>query len=219
MKTLRLLPSLLAALLLTGAASAQSLSLRTGQNLVFNGDFSHPEDPLAGWVRDYPGNQHYARNAEHVSIVSDPMRGNILRIDVPGRLSGPGVKAHSRPIPFDQEARYRFRVRARGTGVPARILLMGYRWPPGADQVENPTVHDLRETHRFAPLHFTSGGAGGVATAPRSWQWAEMTLPDPNLSDRGRRSLQRVEFVAVQLMGIKGTGELFIDEVQLERIP
>lgn len=212
---------LLLCLALPWYALASQASLLSGGNLVFNGDFEHAEDPLSGWrtTFDLPGESHYARNAEFVSIQRDPMRGNVLHIEVPPHLAKAGAKVFSRPIPFDPDAQYRFRVRARGRGTMARILVIGYRWNPRVTDRTEPSLETLRETYRFPVLHYTRGGTGGIGPPPTSWQWAELTLPRAELSDLAKRHLRQVEFVMVQLMAVERPGELLIDEVRLERLP
>lgn len=206
----------------TGAAVSQALTLSGAGNLVFNGTFDNPDDPLAGWRRtfDLPGESHYARNADYVSVVRDSFRmKNVLRIAVPPDLSKPGVKVFSRPIPYDPDARYRFSVRARGSGVMCRILVIGYRWNPRVTDRDEPRLENLRETYRFPVLHFDRDGTGGMAVTPQRWQQAVMQLPGRDLSDLARRHLNRVDFVSVQLMAIQNPGELFVDDVRLEKLP
>jgi hypothetical protein len=208
--------------LLLAAASVAAAPPST--NLVVNGSFDHPDDPLFGWKTEFTaaGESWYRDNKRLVSVVpQDSGRQNVLRLHVATQFlaDNPGVKANSRPIPFDPTKKYRFSAHARSTGPNCRIMLEGYKWAPGVTPRDNPTISELRRCYRFKQLYFGDVQGGTMGGVGRHWKHASRILPEDGLSDLARRILGEVSFVVVHIVGIGGrAGELFVDDVVLERL-
>ncbi len=193
-------------------------------NLVVNGSFDDPAEPLKGWRTHYdlPGDSWYARNRELVSVVAQESgRTGVLRLHVPTRdiAINQGVKADSIPIPISPDQRYRFSAWARSTGPNCRILLEGYRWKPGVRPHDNPDISELRKCYKFTQLYFGTVKAGDMGGVGRSWSQASMEFPDAMKSDLQREIYSTIRFVVVHIVAIGGdAGDLLVDDVRLEPI-
>lgn len=201
---------------------ALSLPAAATSNLVFNGSF---DLGLEGWQTRYdrPGESWYLENHLHVSVVpSESGRRNVLRLHVKDQFTAdnPGVKADSRPIPVAPGGRYRFQATARSTGPNCRILLEGYRWHPKAERRERPTLYDLRKVYKFEQLYFGAVAGGTMGGVGRTWQTATVTLPQPAKGKLQAELFDSIEFLVVHIVAIGGgPGDLFVDDVILERLP
>lgn len=191
-------------------------------NLVFNGSFDAPGEPLKGWRTHYdlPGESWYAENRELVSVlVEEGGHRHVLRLHVKTHdlAINQGVKADSEPIPFDPNLRYRFSAAARSTGPDCRILLEGYRWKPGIRPHDRPAIHELRKCYKFTQLYFGPQKAGDMGGVGRAWSTATMEIPGELKSDIQREIYQTIRFVIVHVVAIGGrAGELYVDDVVLE---
>ncbi|MCX7819487.1 MAG: hypothetical protein N2652_09840 [Kiritimatiellae bacterium] len=191
-------------------------------NLVFNGSFDAPGEPLKGWRTHYdlPGESWYAENRQLVSVISeDAGRRNVLRLHVKTRdlAINQGVRADSEPIPFDPAVRYRFSAAARSTGPDCRILLEGYRWKPGIRPHERPDFSELRKCYKFVQLYFGPQKAGDMGGVGRAWSTASMEIPGELRSDLQGDIYNTIRFVIVHVVAIGGReGDLFVDDVVLE---
>ncbi len=202
------------------AFAAHGVGART--NLVVNGGFDAPGEPLKGWRTHYdlPGESWYAENRDLVSVIAEESgRRNVLRLHVKTRdlAINQGVKADSEPIPFDPNLRYRFSASARSTGPDCRILLEGYRWKPGIRPHERPEFHELRKCYKFTQLYFGSQKAGDMGGVGRAWSSASMEIPGELKSDVQRDIYSTIRFVIVHVVAIGGReGDLYVDDVVLE---
>jgi hypothetical protein len=193
-----------------------------GSNLVYNGSFDSPDDPLVGWQREFKGKgeSSYADNEKFVeAIPQDGNRSKVLRLKVADQRKADfeGVKVESQPIPFETGS-YRFSVYARSTGPNCRIMLEGYTLRPGLSPGVNPSIYDLRKCYRFTQLFFgrPGGDMGGVGP---SWKEAETVIPEKKLSELAREKFEEIEYVVVHVVAIGGkAGDLLVDSVKLERI-
>lgn len=208
-------------------AAACPLALRAATNLVVNGSFDAPGDPLAAWQTSYTGKGEswYADNPKYLqAIPRDGTRDSVLRLhgtDAILNMPGQGVKVDSRPIPMtlDGTRRYRFSAWARGTGPNCRILLEGYRWQTRVAPHPDPTLYDLRKCYKFAQIYFGKEQSGDVSPVPSQWTRAVMEFPDPPRSDIAKACLEQIRFVVVHVVAITGReGDLFVDDVRIEPV-
>jgi len=218
---------LLAALVCAAGAGA-------GDNLLVNGSFDDPDQPLKGWKYDYAdtGNRLYAGNCNYVSVLpADGARRGVLRLHGTRDVlwaTGQGVKVDSWPVPFEPGATYKLTAYARSSadsrepGPNCRMYIEGYRWRPGVKPHDAPRLSDLRKVYKQGPgniLYFGGRDSGAFSGAPRSWQKGECTFPSKDRSELAERHLQRVKFLVVHIVAIDGwDGDLLVDDVQLRRI-
>ena len=191
-------------------------------NLVVNGSFDDPKDPLAGWRTDcnLPGESWYAENKDLVSVMTEAAgRKGVMRLYVKtdDLALNQGVKADSRPIPIDTATRYRFSAAARAAGPNCRILLEGYRWRPGIKPHDNPDMAELRKCYKFTQLYFGAQKAGDMGGVGRAWSTAQFEFPDAFKSDVQKDIYGTIKFVIVHIVAIGGkAGDLHVDDVTLE---
>ena len=214
---------------LIAAALAMAAGIAAaGQNLVVNGHFDDPQDPLASWYTKYdqPGESFYFQNHEYVEVVAEGMHKHAMKIHVPNVsiAENQGVKADSFAIPVDPKKSYKLTVETRSTGPKARIMLEGWRISPKAKDktAKIPVRTDLRRAERFPMIYFTPGDAGGMAEIPKVWTKKSIDIPGldsakgKKFSDLQRQSRERVQFVTVHIVAIGIVGDLFIDNITLE---
>ncbi|MDD5483044.1 MAG: hypothetical protein PHP98_05275 [Kiritimatiellae bacterium] len=197
-----------AALLVIGLNAA----LAAEKNLIENGNFDVPGDPLRGWVVDYAwsGNEYYIDNAQRVSIVpNESGRKNVMRLD---GLTGAGTKVESSVIPFDIKQKYRATLFVKGG--PYRIYFAGYQWKPGIRPHDNPKPEELRMIYR-------SKTETGTA---KSWQSVSLEIPGAKASSASLQHLGRVRFIRLYVYVYNSDEAVhdlcagFIDGVLVERI-
>ena len=70
------------------------------QSIIENGNFDHPTEPFKGWVTDYAftGNSWYVGNKQHLSIVQEAGRKNVVQF---GNAGDAGVKMECRAFPLE----------------------------------------------------------------------------------------------------------------------
>ena len=199
------------------------------QNLLSNGSFDDPDDPLAGWMYDYAwtGHGRYKDNKTHVDVIpSQGTKKNVLKFTISQQVAvdlGYGVKVDSEPIPYEPGARYKLSVSARTTGPNCRIYITGYRWKPGVKPHDNPTLKDLRRTFKQGSgemVYFSGGRDGNLANPTESWsRGSSKTFPKSGLSDLGKKHLNRTQFLVVHIIGVLGSGGiLYVDDVELRKV-
>lgn len=200
-----------------------------GSNLVVNGSFDHPGDPLYGWKYRYDPEEDknvgwYTNNHERVCVVPEndgrkqvlSLWGDTAILWAPGQ----GTKVDSAPIPFKAEGRFRFSAWVRSTGPYCRMMLEGYRWVPGIKPHPNPKMNELRRCYRFTPLYANEQQGGSRVPVGPHWRKMEMTLPPANPGKLQQEKLKEIEFVMVHIVAIDGTeGNLYVDDVRLEKLP
>jgi hypothetical protein len=218
----RVAPAALAVVLLARAV----LAAPAVSNLLANGNFEDAAEPLRGWCTDYRAeeNRWYMNNHLSVSVLPrDGARRGVLKFQVSQSASqNEGVKVDSLPVPYEFGAKYRLTVTARAKGPNARILIEGYQWKPGVKPYGSPVFTDLRKTYRQGGgqmLYFGTERGGAFSNPGAAWQTASCVFPGDELSALAKQHLERVRFLSVHIVGIGGgAGELFVDEVVLEKV-
>ncbi len=211
-----------------GAALAGALwgsAAWAAENLVVNGSFDHPDDPLYGWKYRYdlPGESWYFKNHEHVKV--EPVEtgrrrvlalwGNEAILQVPGQ----GTQVDSKPAAVKPGGRYKLTVSARTSGPDCRILVEGYKWAPGVKPHPDPELHELRKCYKAREVYFGAVKAGTSGGVGKNWQTESQTFPKEGGSDLALDSWKKAEFLVVHIVAIKGSeGTLYVDDVRLERI-
>ena len=192
-------------------------------NLVTNGDFSNPTNSLHGWKYQYTdeGQSFYKGNAGLV-FVSPTQAGKnqVLRLYVATQdlAENQGVKVDSRPIPFEP-GKHKFSVAAMSTGPNCRILIEGYRWRPGIKPHADPELWELRKCYKFKQIYFGSQKAGTMGGVSSAWKSASSTFPDGKLSSLAQKKYGTIRFLVIHIIGIGGgPGDLFVDDVSLEKL-
>lgn len=184
------------------ALSAVAWPAIHAQNLILNGTFDDPEDPLKGWNVDYAweGNRHYVGNASRVAVIAEESgRRHVARLRSPGDA---GVRLESMLIPFEAQARYRANLRVKGG--PYRIYFAGYQWRPGIRPHDAPTLPEMRQVYR-------SRAETGQADA---WRSLTLDIPGTAASELSLQHLRRVRFVSLYIW-FQGDG--FVDDVIITR--
>jgi hypothetical protein len=218
---------MMAAVMAAAGGSASGFPSTMASNLLSNGSFGDTTPSLAGWRADFTadGNKWYMGNHKLVSIVDrDHGKRHVLRIHVATTFlaDNPGVKVDSMPIPYERGARYRLTMSGRTTGPNARVLIEGYQWRPGVKPHPHPEFHSLRKVYRQGAgrmLYFKDETQGAFSGPARTWKVGQCVFPGDDLSSQAKAHLRRVRFLAIHIVGIGGgVGELFIDDVRLEKI-
>jgi len=199
---------------------------RAASNLVVNGSFEYEDPPLARWQYKYDrkGESWYFENHTRVSVVEMVSgRRNVLRLAVPnqGIADTQGTKVDSQPIPVQPGGRYRMGAWARSTGPNCQLLMEGYKWRPGVKPHPNPTLYELRKCYTFRQLFFGRVEGGTMGNPSDTWRRASMTVPEgvKRLEGLRKKKYDEIEFLVLHLVAIGGgPGDLFVDDVVLERV-
>ncbi|MDD4103327.1 MAG: hypothetical protein PHU80_11955 [Kiritimatiellae bacterium] len=223
----------LCALVYVAVVSAQTYDMTN--NLLKNGSFDDPEDPLNHWIYAFDHNKHYLNNYKYVSVVDDPasMRKGVLRLDatIHDVCINQGVQVYSAPIRFDPKKKYKISLSARsvgttgGLGPKCRIYAIGYRWHPKAVKSNNPAFGDLREAVRFQPIYFNSADTGEFSHVPKQWKRVERVIPTPGRSELQQSHLENCDWLMLKILALDwtgvnkcNTGYLFVDDIKIEEI-
>ena len=202
-------------------------------NLVKNGHFDDPTDPLNYWTYVFDNNKHYMQNHTYVSVVEDKasMRQHVLRLDatVHDVCINQGVQIYTNPIRFDPKKKYKISLSARsvgtkgGKGPSSRVYAIAYRWHPQAVKSNNPSFADLREEVRVQPIYFDNAVTGPFANVPTQWKRVERVIPSPDRSEEQQRHLENCEWLMLKILAIDATGVdtcnagyLYVDDVKIE---
>jgi hypothetical protein len=194
-------------------------------NLVVNGSFDRPGDPLSGWRYKYEldGDSWYFDNHKYVKVVDrEDQRSNVLSLwgnyellQVPGQ----GVKVDSKPIPVKPGKRYRVSCQAKSTGPDCRILVEAYRWNPGIKPHPDPEHWELRRCYKFSQLYFGAKEEGTMGGVGRAWKRASQVIPETKVSAMAKEHLDRIQFYVIHIVAIGGSeGNLFVDDVAIEEL-
>jgi hypothetical protein len=172
------------------------------QSLIENGNFDNPSDPLKGWITDYEwtGNTHYLGNKNHVSIVTEGARKNVVKMNSPGDQ---GVKIECRAFPFEPGFRYTATLDVKGGGY--RVYFAGYRWAPGVRPHENPELGELR-------MIYQSKATTGTAS---DWKQEKIELPGVKPSAQAIEHLKQLRFLTVYIWFVKPG---FVDNVTVTKV-
>jgi len=174
-----------------------------GRNLIVNGAFDDPDNPLKGWVTDYAwqGNRHYIDNASRVSVVpQESGRRNVAHLR---SSNDAGTRLESMLIPYVQDGRYRATLRVKGG--PYRIYFAGYQWTPGIRPHDQPTLQELRQVYR------SRAEAGQAA----SWQTISLEIPGVEASELSLQHLRRVRFITLYIWFVR---DGFVDDVTITQV-
>lgn len=195
-----------ASLLVGLLVMARGVCLGQG-NLLPNGDFENPEDPLAGWTTNYEWlkNPHFMNNHNRLRVLPrvDNHR-NVLCLDV-----NPQTKVESQPFPYEPGDRYRGTLDMKGNR--GRFYFAGYRWKPGVRPYENPHPGDLRLVYKGKAVMKTS----------RTWSPVTIEFPMKDLSETASRHLRAVRFFTIYIWAgdeDHPDQKLYVDNVRLQKI-
>jgi hypothetical protein len=175
----------------------------SAENLLVNGEFDHPEDPLTGWVADYAWskNQWYVANKDRVSVVSGEQgRRQVARLE---STSDEGTKLECIPIPF--ESGYRYKCTLDIKGGEYRVYFAGYRWRPRTTPHEEPALDELRMIYKSKAETGTASG----------WRRLNLELPGTKMSPQALQHLQQVRYITLYVWMMR-TG--MIDNVSITRV-
>lgn len=205
-----------------GSVSAATI----GSNLVVNGSFDNPDNPLTAWKYKYDrgGDSWYANNHNNVKVINDGGRTKVLSLwgDY-GILQAPGqgTKVDSDPIPFEQGVTYELSAWGRSSGPTSRMLIEGYRWAPGVKPHPNPDISEIRKCYKFSQLYFGPKKEGTMGDVPKSWTQAKLLFPDPEMSKsaEAKKNLARIQFIIIHIVAIGGsTGSLLVDDISIKKV-
>ena len=235
-KAMKITLSLMVLTLLLGASSvrAETTAADAG-NLVKNGHFDDPTDPLNHWIYTFDNNKWYLKNHTYVSVVEDKasMRKHVLRLDasIHDVCINQGVQVYTAPIRFDPKKKYKISLSARSIGVKGgpgpkcRIYPIGYRWSPRATKSNDPAFLDLREACRFQVIYFNNAETGEFSNVPTQWKRVERVIPTPGRSQLQQSHLENSEWLMLKIMALDATGVdkcnegyLYVDDVKIEEI-
>jgi hypothetical protein len=202
-------------------------------NLVLNGHFDDPADPLNHWLYVFDHNKHYMKNHEYVSVVEDKasMRPHVLRLDATDHnvCINQGVMIYTAPIRYDPTKKYKISLSARsigtkgGPGPKCRIYPICYRWHPKAVKSNNPSFNDLREEARLQVIFFNSAETGEFSHVPSQWKRVERVIPSADRSELQQHALERCDWLMLKILALDATGVdkcntgyLYVDDVKIE---
>ncbi len=202
-------------------------------NLVPNGHFDDPTDPLNHWIYVFDHNKWYMKNHTYVSVVEDKasMRPHVMRLDATDHdvCINWGVQVYTAPIRFDPKKKYKISLSARsigtkgGPGPKCRIYPIAYRWHPKAVKSNDPAFGDLREDVRFQVIYFNNAETGEFSFVPTQWKRVERVIPDSGRTELQQSHLENCEWLMLKIMALDATGVdkcnagyLYIDDVKIE---
>lgn len=236
-RILTIMAGLALCMIITSSLSAQTKTKNEegGLNLVKNGHFDDPEDPLNHWIYVFDNNRHYQKNHTYVCVTNDPasMREHVLRLDatIHEVCINQGVQIYCAPIRYNPNTRYKVSLSARsigtkgGPGPKCRIYPIAYRWHPKAVKSNNPSFGDLREGVRFQPIYFNNAETGEFSHVPGQWKRVEYVLPNPNRSELQQSHLERCDWLMLKILALDATGVdkcntgyLYVDDVKIEEL-
>jgi hypothetical protein len=211
--------------LLVLLAAVLSPAARASSNLLENGSFADPGDPLAGWKYKYDkeGESFYFKNHEYVKV--EPRlegRTSVLALFATQDMvagTGQGTKVDSFPAEVKPGGRHRLTITARSDGPGARILVEGYQWRPGVKPHPHPDISEIRKCYKSPLVFFGNQKGGEYADVTKNWQTASVTFPDATPTKLAADKLAKMEFLVVHIVAIfGGEGTLYIDDVKLETL-
>ena len=180
-----------------------TISAFAQQNLIVNGGFDAPNDPMKGWNRDYAWteNSFYVGNASRVSPVEQfSGQRQVVQLQKNGDA---GTKIESILIPYEQGGKYRATLKVQG-GL-YRIYFSGYQWKPGIRPHSEPTLQEMRAVYRSK----TEVGESA------SWKTVTLDIPGTEASELSLQHLRKVRFMTLYIWFL-GTGH--VDDVSVVRL-
>lgn len=192
---------LIPTLLLIAAALSAAPATRA-QSLLENGNFDHPTEPFKGWLTDYAwsGNSHYIGNKNHLSIVTEGAKKNVVKF---GDAGDAGVKMECRAFPLEPGFKYVCNLDIKGGGY--RVYFAGYQWAPGIRPHDNPELSELRMIYKSKALTGTSD----------AWKQEKVELPGVALSSAAREHLKKVRYLTLYIWMVKPG---FVDNVTVTKV-
>ncbi len=172
------------------------------QSIIENGNFDNPAEPLKGWIVDYAfaGNSNYMGNKDHVSIVTEGVRKNVVQF---GSAGDAGVKMECRAFPLEPGFRYTCTLDIKGGGY--RIYFAGYQFTPGVRPHENPELGELRMIYQ------SKATVGSSA----DWKQEKLELPGVKLSPQAIEHLKKARYLTVYIWMAKPG---FVDNVTVTKV-
>ena len=172
------------------------------QSLLENGNFDNPTDPLKGWLTDYAwtGNSNYLGNKEHLSIVTEGAKKNVVKF---GDAGDAGVKMECRAFPLEAGFKYVCNFDIKGGGY--RVYFAGYQWAPGVKPHDNPELSELRMIYKSKAL----------TGASDAWKQEKVELPGVELSAAALEHLKKVRYLTVYIWMVKPG---FVDNVTVTKV-
>lgn len=226
--------SLLVAAFASVTASAQMRphpARHEAPNLVRNGNFDDPADPLSHWIYAFDRNKHYLKNHTYVSAVKDPRstRARVLKLDASDHnvCVNQGVMVYTAPVRYDPRKSYKISLSARSEGVrggkgpSCRIYPIAYRWHPRAVKSDHPAFADLREDVRFQPIYFDGKTkTGPFSMVPPKWTRAATVIPDPNRTELQQHHLENCQWLMLKIVAMDAAadGYLYVSDVKIQEV-
>lgn len=172
------------------------------QSIIENGNFDHPTEPFKGWVTDYAftGNKWYVGNKEHLSIVQETGRKNVVQF---GSVGDAGVKMECRAFPLEPGFKYVATLDIKGGGY--RIYFAGYQWTPGVRPHDNPELGELRMIYQ----------SKATSSSSDAWKQEKIELPGVKLSSAATEALKKVRYLTVYIWMVKPG---FLDNVTVTKV-
>jgi hypothetical protein len=174
----------------------------SAQSLIPNGSFDDATNPLNGWITDYEwsGNKHYLGNKNHVSVVTEGARKNVVKMDSPGDQ---GVKMECVAFPYEPGFRYTCTLDVKGGGY--RIYFAGYRWAPGVRPHDNPELGELRMIYQSKAANSSSA----------DWKEEKIELPGVKPTPAAIEHLKQLRYLTVYIWFLKPG---FVDNVKVTKV-
>jgi hypothetical protein len=201
--------------LVTAAAPAPA----KGKNLMINGDFSDPENPLKYWTVEYPNNQNYSENHIKYCKLLPEYGGkkNVLRLltNKDPSYGGferwmTGAQADSPLIPFEPGCRYKWSFSIIAS-TAYHIYPIGYMFKPGLKPYEHPVLDDLRMKAK----------GGWAEQVPKKDKWTTVSFewPEKQQSANSMAQLKMIQFMSLHIINITGIGDVYITDLVVEKLP
>jgi hypothetical protein len=173
------------------------------RSLIENGNFDHPTEPFKGWVTDYAftGNKWYIGNKQHLSIVQETGRKNVVQF---GNAGDAGVKMECRAFPLEPGFKYTATFDIKGGGY--RVYFAGYQFVPGVRPHENPELGELRMIYQ----------SKATSSSSDAWKQEKIELPGVKLSEAAMQQLKKVRYLTVYIWMVKPG---FLDNVTVTKVP
>lgn len=180
-----------------------TLSAFAQQNLVINGSFDAPGDPLKGWNTDYAWtkNSHYVGNASLV-VPMEQFNGQ-HQVVCFQKHQDAGVKMESVLIPYEQGGKYRASLKVQGGTY--RVYFSGYQWNPGTRPHDNPTLPEMRPVYR-------SKTEVGQSSA---WKTITLDIPGTEASELSLQHLKKVRFMTLYIFFLEPG---YLDDVSVVKL-
>lgn len=179
-----------------------SVPAARGQSIIENGNFDNPTDPFKGWVTDYAftGNSNYVGNKQHLSIVTETGRKNVVAF---GNAGDAGVKMECRAFPVESGFKYVCTLDIKGGGY--RIYFQGYQWTPGVRPHENPEIGELRNIYK----------SKATSSSSETWKHETIELPGVKLSPAAIDAFRKVKYLTVYIWMVKPG---FVDNITVTKV-